>query len=79
MNYDSQENRTQEAYYYVGDQRIPLFPDPQVLAVRIDSAARQDPDWLSPAILDMLHKAELVTYLHQEGLNSSNYRRPEDG
>jgi subtilisin family serine protease len=58
-----------EVYYYVGNLRVRLFPDPQVFAVRLDQDIHIEPEMLSPRFRQIFEEAEVVTFLPSEGLN----------
>ena len=47
-----------EVYYYVGNLRVRLFPDPQVFAVRLDQDTHIKPEMLSPRFRQILEEAE---------------------
>lgn len=62
-------NPEQDTYYYVGDNRIPLFTDPQVFAVHLQQAAQLEPETLSAEARQLLAEAQPITFLLRDGLN----------
>jgi subtilisin family serine protease len=57
------------AYFYVGDQRVPLIPNPQLFAVRLTRAAQIDTLRLSEEVWRMLGQSQPVTFLPRDGLH----------
>jgi len=58
-----------EIYYYVGERRVRLFPDPQVFAVRLEQGDRLQPEKLSQEAKRLLEEAQPVAFLPRDGLN----------
>jgi subtilisin family serine protease len=57
------------AYFYVGDQRVNLIPDPQLFAVRLTRPAQVDAGKLSNDARRVLGEAQPVTFLPRDGLH----------
>lgn len=58
-----------EIYYYVGNSRVRLFPNPQVFAVRFEEAVRLRPNALSEQVHRLLTNARPIAFLPRDGLN----------